>query len=255
MAWTTGQKYLAEFLGTFAPLLFGGGAAVTSLGAGFVVDPLSRVILVSFAFGITVLALAYAVGEISGGHFNPAVTLSMAFSRRMPMKDVIPYIVAQLLGAIVGIGVIAGIVHGNTGAWNASVAASFGSQCYSGNNSPCGFSLGSAFLIEVALTFVFVLVIQLITRPENGAKNLAPIGIGLTLAVTNLVAIPIDGASINPVRSFAPALVTVLTGNGAPMWAIDQSWLFWIAPILGGLLAAVVESYLRPKPDSGPTTA
>jgi aquaporin Z len=248
MAWTTGQKYLAEFLGTFALLLFGGGAAVTSLGAGYIVDPLSRVILVSFAFGIAVLGAAYALGEISGGHFNPAVTLSMAVNKRMPMADVVPYIVAQLVGAILGISVIAGIVHGNTGAWNSAVSASFGSQCYSGNSAPCNFSMGSVFLIEVALTFVFVLIIQLITRPESGARNLAPVGIGLTLAVTNLVAIPIDGASINPVRSFAPALVTLATGSGAPTWAIDQSWIFWVAPILGGLLAAVVEAYLRPKP-------
>ncbi|MCI4366119.1 MAG: aquaporin [Thermoplasmata archaeon] len=247
MAWTAGQKYLAEFLGTFALLLFGGGAAVTSLGGGFIVDPLSRVILVSLAFGIAIIGAAYALGEISGGHFNPAVTLSMALNRRMPWKDVIPYIVAQLIGALVGIGVVAGVAHGFMPEWTASVNAAFGSQCYSGNNAPCNFSMGSVFLLEVALTFVFVLVIQLITRSENGAKNLAPVGIGLTLAVTNLVAIPIDGASINPVRSFAPALLTLASGSGAPTWAIDQSWLFWVAPILGGLLAAVVESYLRPS--------
>ena len=247
MAWTTGQKYLAEFLGTFALLLFGGGAAVTSLTIPFG-DPLARVVLVSLAFGIAIIGAAYALGEISGGHFNPAVTLSMALNRRMPLADVVPYIVAQLIGAIVGIGVVAGVVHGNTVAWNTAVGAALGSQCYSGNSAPCGFSMGSVFLLEVALTFVFVLVIQLITRPENGAKNLAPMGIGLTLAVTNLVAIPIDGASINPVRTFAPALVTLATGSGAPSWAIDPSWLFWIAPILGGLLAAVVESYLRPAP-------
>jgi aquaporin Z len=247
MAWTTGQKYLAEFLGTFALLLFGGGAAVTSLSGGFVVDPLSRVILVSLAFGIAVIGAAYALGEISGGHFNPAVTISMAANRRMPWQDVIPYILAQLAGALAGIGLIAGVVHGYMPAWNTAVNAGFGSQCYSGNNSPCNFAWGSVLLLEIGLTFAFVLVIQLITRPGNGAKNLAPVGIGLTLAVTNLVAIPIDGASINPVRSFAPALLTlVTTGNAsAQMWAIDQSWMFWVAPILGGLLAALVEYFLR----------
>jgi aquaporin Z len=247
MAWSSSQKYVAEFLGTFALLLFGGGSAVTTLA--YVPDPLSRVILVSFAFGLTVLGAAYALGSISGGHFNPAVTLSMAFSRRMPMQDVLPYIVAQLVGGLVGISVIIGVVHGNTAAWQAGQSAAFGSQCYSGNNSPCGFSLGSVFLLELALTFVFVMVIQFITRKDSGAANLAPIGIGLTLAVTNLVAIPVDGASINPVRSFAPALATLATGGNYPTWAIDQSWLFWVAPILGGLLAAAVEMMLRPAAD------
>lgn len=247
MAWTSTQKYLAEFVGTFALLLFGGGAAVTSIGVG---DPLSRVILVSLAFGIAVLGGAYALGDISGGHFNPAVTVSMAVSGRMPAKDVIPYILAQFFGGLIGILVIIGIVHGGSSlTWNADQAAAFGSQCYSGNGSPCGFSLGSAFLIELALTFAFVFVIQRVTRPDAGAKNLAPIAIGLTLAVTNLVAIPIDGASINPVRSFAPAIATLMTGSGAPTWATDQSWLFWVAPILGGVLAAAVEWFLRPSPE------
>src|SRR5580693_2508054 len=151
MSWTTGQKYLAEFLGTFALLLFGGGAAVTSLTVGFIdplarvflvpfpvgfIDPLARVVLVSFAFGIAALGAAYALGEISGGHFNPAVTLSMAFNRRMPWQDAIPYIVAQLVGGILGISVVAGIVHGNSAAWNIGVQASFGSQCYAGGSAP-----------------------------------------------------------------------------------------------------------------------
>jgi len=213
------------------------------------------VVLVSFAFGLTVLGAAFALGEISGGHFNPAVTLSMALSKRMPWKDVVPYIVAQFIGGLVGILVIVGIVHGGPGlVWSNDQAAGFGSQCYSSSSAPlgCGFSMGSVFLIELALTFVFVLVIQLVTRPENGTKNLAPIGIGLTLAVTNLVAIPIDGASINPVRSFAPAVATALSGSGAPNWPINESWIFWVAPILGGLLASVVEMWLRP---SGAPTA
>lgn len=248
MAWSSNQKYLAEFLGTFALLLFGGGSAVTTLVA--VTDPLSRVILVSLAFGLTVLGAAYALGSISGGHFNPAVTLSMAFSGRMPLRDVVPYLVAQLVGGLVGIFVIMGVVHGNTVAWSTAQAAAFGSQCYSGNMSPCGFSWGSVFLLELALTFVFVMVIQFSTRKDSGTGNLAPIAIGLTLAVTNLIAIPVDGASINPVRSFAPALATLASGGSPPTWAIDQSWLFWVAPILGGLLAAGVEMLLRPPPES-----
>jgi aquaporin Z len=243
MAWSATQRYLAEFLGTFALLLFGGGAAVFSLGE----IGNARVVLVSAAFGLTVLGAAYAFGDISGGHFNPAVTLSMAFSRRMPMKDVIPYLVAQILGGIIGIAVVFGIAHGSATSFLQAQNAALGSQCYSGSGAPsgCMFGVGSVFLIELALTFVFVLIIQLVTRPENGAKNLAPIAIGLTLVVTNLVAINVDGASINPVRSFSPALLSTYWSSAT--WAIQESWLFWVAPILGGLLASVVESMLRPS--------
>ena len=242
MAWSDGQKYVAEFLGTFALLLFGGGAAVTSIYHGDVQN--ARVLVVSFSFGLVLVALAYIFGEVSGGHFNPAVTVSMWFSKRMPARDVLPYVVAQILGGLVGIGVVAGIVHGSSDAWSFAQSQSLGSQCYA-----CGypsFSLASVFLLEAALTFGFILVIQLVTRPENGAKNLAPLAIGLTLAVTNLIAIPIDGASLNPVRSFSPALLSWATwGATTP---ISQAWLFWVAPILGGVLAAVVETMMRPRP-------
>jgi aquaporin Z len=251
MAWSATQRYLAEFLGTFALLLFGGGAAVFSLGAGDTGN--ARVVLVSMAFGLTVLGAAYAFGEISGGHFNPAVTLSMAFSRRMPMKDIVPYLLAQIFGGIVGIAVVFGIAHGSTAMFAQAQSAALGSQCYSGSGAPpgCAFAVGSVFLIELALTFVFVLVIQLVTRAESGAKNLAPLAIGLTLVVTNLVAINVDGASINPVRSFSPALLSTYWGNAT--WAIQESWLFWVAPILGGLLASVVEMMLRPAGSSRST--
>jgi len=240
MAWSTGQKYLAEFVGTFALLLMAGGTAVFTLGE---VD-LSRAILVSLAFGFVLAALAWTLGDVSGGHFNPAVTLSMALSRRMPLMDVVPYLIAQIIGGIVGIGVVAAIAHGNSGIWALAQSASLGSQAYAGNGL-AGYSVGSVFLLEAAMTFVFVLVIQMITRPENGAKNLAPFGIGLTLLVGNLLAIPVDGASLNPVRSFSPALVSWASWNSTT--ALDQSWLFWVAPILGGLLAAVVEMAMRPK--------
>ncbi len=249
MAWSTAQKCLAEFLGTFALLLFGGGAAVTTLGG---LEPLSRDVVVSLAFGIAVLGGAYALGEVSGGHFNPAVTISMAVGRRMPLKDVVPYLVSQIVGGVVGILVVAGIVYGDSTAWNNAVSAGFGSQCYAASNSPCGFSLGSVFLIEFALTFLFAFIILRVTRAGAGAANLAPIAIGLTLAVTNLVAIPVDGASINPVRSFSPALVTAMVGGGAPSWPIDEAWLFWLAPILGGIVAAIVEMAFRPGPDAAP---
>lgn len=255
MAWSRTQKYLAEFLGTFALLLFGGGAAVFSLGAvpglginypvaGFG-EPFARVVLVASAFGFVVLGLAYAFGDVSGGHFNPAVTLSMALSRRMPLGDVVPYLVAQVLGGLIGIAVVLGIASGSAPSLDLAQAAALGSQSYQ-NPGPGAFSLGAVFLIETALTFVFVLVIQLVTRPANTSKNLAPVAIGLTLLVTNLVAIPVDGASINPVRSFAPALLSY-QWSGAH-WALQESWLFWVAPIVGGLLAALVEMALRPKP-------
>jgi aquaporin Z len=242
MAWSPGQKYLAEFLGTFALLLFGGGAAVFSLGG----PGNDRVILVSLAFGFVLLALAYMFGDISGGHFNPAVTLSMALSRRMPLGDVVPYLVAQVVGGIVGILVVFGIAHGSSTMFSLAQGAALGSQCYAGSGAPpgCGFAVGSVFLLELALTFVFVLVIQFVTRPENGAKNLAPVAIGMALLVANLVAINVDGASLNPVRSFSPAVVSLYWSSAN--WAIQESWLFWIAPILGGLLAAVVEMWFRP---------
>ncbi len=242
MAWSTGQKYFAEFVGTFALLLLGGGAAVFTSGLG--IDN-GRVVAVSAAFGLALAGLAYAFGEISGGHFNPAVTLSMAFSRRMPTRDIAPYIVAQVVGGLVGIGVVAGIAHGSDPMWALAKAGALGSQSYATSDTPGGFSLGAVFLIEAALTFVFILVIQLLTRADNGAKNLAPVGIGFTLLVGNLVAIPVDGCSLNPVRSFSPAVMSWISWNTT--WAIDQSWLFWVAPIVGGLLAAIVEMALRPR--------
>ncbi|MCI4319491.1 MAG: aquaporin [Thermoplasmata archaeon] len=249
MAWNAGQKYLAEFLGTFGLLLIGGGAAVFSgTFSGF--DPNARVVLVSAAVGLTVMGGAYAFGEISGGHFNPAVTLSMALSKRMPIRDVPGYLLAQVTGGIVGIAVVLGIAAGGSSdQYNFAQGGALGSQCYAGFSAPlppCYYSLGSVFLLEVVLTFVFVLVIHLVTRPENGAKNLAPLAIGLTLVVANLIAINVDGASLNPVRSFSPALVSSVWSSA--QWAIKESWLFWVAPILGGLLASVVERAFRPSP-------
>ncbi len=242
MVASSSQRYLAEFLGTFALLLVGGGAAVFSLGG----DAEARVVLVSLAFGLVLAGLIYAFGDISGGHFNPAVTVSMAVSGRMPLKDVVPYLVAQIVGGIVGIAVVLGIALGGPASFvDLAHAAALGSQAYSGNGSPGAFSLGAVFLIELALTFVFVLVIQLVTRSENSSRNLAPLAIGSALLVGNLVAISVDGASMNPVRSFAPALLSLYWSNDG--WALTQDWLFWVAPILGGILASLVERAFRPK--------
>jgi aquaporin Z len=242
MAWSAGQKYFAEYLGTFALLLFGGGAAVFSHPA---FDADARVVLVSAAFGLTVLGAAYAFGDVSGGHFNPAVTLSMALSRKMPGKDVLPYIGAQILGGLTGVAVLIGIAQGNTPQYNDAQSIAFGSQCYSASFAPpgCEFTIGSVFLIELAATFTFVLVIHLVTRPDGTTRNLAPVAIGLTLMVANLLAIPVDGASLNPVRSFSPALWSAMWTSAH--WALEESWLFWVAPVLGGLLASVVEMRFR----------
>lgn len=237
MAWSSGQKYLAEFLGTFALLLFGGGSAVFSIDYG---DTTARAVLVSLAFGATVLGAAYALGDVSGGHFNPAVTVGAWVGRRLPARDVVPYIVAQVVGGVVGIAVVAAIVAGHPGGFFVDDvhAAALGSQCYAAGSAPCAYSLGAVFLIEAALTFLFVFVILQVTRPENSTKNMAPVAIGLTLMITNLVAIPVDGASINPARSFAPALLSAGWSSGS--WAIGESWLFWVAPIVGAILAGVV---------------
>ncbi|MCI4349603.1 MAG: aquaporin [Thermoplasmata archaeon] len=245
------QRYLAEFVGTFGLLLFGGGAAVTTLGA-LVFEPYARIGVVSLTFGLVLIGLVYAFGDLSGAHFNPAVTISLALSGRMPRGDVVPYLVSQVLGAIVGIGVVAGIASGSPSLYPLAQAAALGSQCYAGSGAPagCTFSLGAVFVTEVALAFVFVLTIQLVTRSVSSAKNLAPLAIGFTLLATNLMAIPIDGASLNPVRSFAPALLSLVWPSDH--WAIAESWVFWVAPILGGVLASFVERALRPVPVNGP---
>jgi aquaporin Z len=243
MAWSSGQKYLAEFVGTFGLLLAVGGAAVFSLGQ----MDLTRVVLVSLSVGFGLIGLIYAFGDISGGHFNPAVTIGMWVSGRFAARDVIPYILAQVAGAVLGMGVIAGIVYGNSSAYHLAQGAALGSQCYSGGSAPlaCGYSMSAVFLIEVAFTFMLVAVILFSTRATGSAKNLAPIGIGLTLLMANLVAIPVDGASINPARSFAPAVLSSMWSNGN--WAIGQDWIFWVAPIVGGLFAAILDRALRNK--------
>jgi aquaporin Z len=240
------RKYFGEFLGAFSLLLFGGGAAVFSLPAG-AFEPLARVVLVSMAFGFGLAGLIYALGEISGGHYNPAVTISLALSGRFPARDVVPYILCQVIGGIVGMLVVLGIVLGGPSSIvSGAEANALGSQSYSMSGAPGTFTLASVFLIEVALTFVFIMVIQLATRAETVARFWAPAAIGFALLVTNLVAIPVDGASMNPVRSFSPAVVSLYWPS--EHWAIVQSWLFWVAPIIGGAIAAGVERFLRVAP-------
>jgi len=254
MAWTSGQRYLAEFLGTFGLLLSVTGAALFSLNLSSpigVIDPNGRVLLISIALGAGVIGMIYAFGDVSGAHFNPAVTIGMWLTGRTKSRDVVPYVVAQVLGGLLAVGLLAAVAHGSTSLWNAVTGANgpaLASQGYSGNGAPYTMALGSIFLLEVTFTFFLVLVILFATRSDSFAKNLAPLGIGLTLIMTNLVAIPLDGASVNPARSFAPAVISGIVNYSNNGWALQQNWLFWVAPILGGILAAAVERVMRPGP-------
>jgi aquaporin Z len=244
---TAAQRYLAEFVGTMGLLLAVAGAAVFSIAPGGL-DPLGRVTLISLSVGFGLIGLIYAFGDVSGAHFNPAVTIGAWVAGRFAARDVVPYILAQAAGAVLGVGVIAGIAYGNSTTFPAVQASALASQCYSAGSVACaGYSASAVFLIEVAFTFLLVVAILFATRPERSASALAPIGIGLTLLMTNLVAIPVDGASINPVRSFAPAVLSSLWSSGH--WAIMQDWIFWVAPVVGGILAALLDRALRPRPE------
>ncbi|MGP8077523.1 MAG: MIP/aquaporin family protein [Thermoplasmata archaeon] len=248
MTWSSGQRYLAEFLGTFGLLVSITGAALLSLNTDLGADADARVLLLSLSLGLGVLGMIYAFGDISGAHFNPAVTVAMVIAGRTRATDAVAYILAQVAGGIMGVAAIAGVAYGSPSLWHAVTGpgAALAAQGYAGSGSHYTVSMGSVFLLEVVLTFFLVTVILFATRSEGFAKNLAPIGIALTLAMTNFVAIPIDGASINPARSFAPAILSArFAGDN---WALQQNWLFWIAPIVGGILAAVVERFLRPEP-------
>jgi len=219
------RRCIAEFFGTFW-LVFGGcgsaviAAAFPSLGIGFVG--------VSLAFGLTVLTMAYTLGHVSGGHFNPAVTLGLVTGKRFPAKDLVPYWASQVVGAIAASAVLYVIASGKEGF---STAGGFASNGY-GLHSPGGYSLLACLLIEVVLTMFFLLVIMGSTdkRVPNG---FAPVAIGLGLTLIHLVSIPVTNTSVNPARSTGPALF-------AGGWAIGQLWLFWVAPLIGGALGGLV---------------
>lgn len=245
MTWTPGQRYLAEFLGTFGLLLSVTGGALLTLQLA--IDPLVHVLVVSLAIGTGLIGAIYAVGDISGGHFNPAVTIAFWLSGNFKGRDVVPYIVAQILGGIFGVLVVAGVAYGDSSLWSivSSGPVAFASQGFSGNGSPYAVSVGSAFLLEVVITFFLVFVILFATRPNFSAKNLAPVAIGLAVLMINLIAIPIDNASANPARSFGPAIVAAFFASD--QWALQQVWLFFVAPIVGGILAALVARALRER--------
>ncbi len=218
------KRAAAEFFGTFW-LTFGGcgsavlAAAFPELGIGFQG--------VALAFGLTVLTMAYAAGPISGGHFNPAVTIGLWAGRRIPASDILPYVIAQVLGAVVAAGVLWLIASGKPD----FVPGGFASNGY-GDLSPGHYSLLSCLVIEVVMTFFFLLVIMGSTAP-GAPGGFAPIAIGLCLTLIHLVSIPVTNTSVNPARSTGPALFA----GGA---YISQLWLFWVAPIIGGVLGGLV---------------
>jgi len=230
------KAYGAEFLGTFW-LVFGGcGSAVLAagfpeLGIGFAG--------VALAFGLTVLTMAFAVGHISGAHFNPAVSIGLWAGGRFPANQLLPYFIAQLLGGIAGAGVLWLIASGKVG-FNSSHG--FALNGYN-EGSPGGYSLTAAFVAEVVLTAFFIIVILGSTSKRGVPAGFAPIAIGLALTLIHLISIPVTNTSVNPARSTA---VAVIAGN--PL-ALQQLWLFWIAPIIGALLGAGAYRFISQPED------
>ena len=223
------RTYAAEFVGTFWLVLGGCGSAV--LAAAFP-DVGIGLLGVSLAFGLTVLTMAYAIGHISGCHLNPAVTLGVWTSGRFPAREVLPYVVAQVLGAVAAGGVLYLIASGQPGF---DVSGGFASNGYA-DHSPGGFGLAAAALTEVVMTAAFLFVI-LGATDKRAPEGLAPIAIGLCLTLIHLVSIPVTNTSVNPARSTG---VAVYVGG----WAVAQLWLFWIAPIVGGVLGALTYRYV-----------
>jgi len=216
-----GKRLGAEFIGTFWLVLGGCGSAVLaaafpSLGIGF--------LGVALAFGLTVLTMAFAIGHISGCHLNPAISLGLVVGKRFPASEFIPYVIAQVFGAIAAADVLFIIASGKAGF---DVHAGFASNGY-GLHSPGGYSLLAGFLAEVVLTAFFLIVIMGATD-NRAPKGFAPIAIGLCLTLIHLVCIPVTNTSVNPARSTGPAIF-------AGGWALQQLWMFWVAPLIGGAL-------------------
>jgi aquaporin Z len=216
------KKYVAELIGTFVLVFVGCGSAVLS---GTSADYVG----VAFAFGLSVLAMVYAIGSISGCHINPAISISMLAAGKMKAKDTIAYIIMQCIGAVIAATLLYAVALGKPG-YSLSLNG-LGQNGYD-TASPGGFSMVSGFAAEVILTFVFLLAIFGSTS-DRAPKGFAGISIGLSLVLIHLVGIPVTGTSVNPARSLGPAVVVGGT-------ALSQLWLFWVAPIIGGLLAALV---------------
>ena len=231
------KRSTAEFLGTFW-LVFGGcgsavlAAGVPTLGIGYAG--------VALAFGLTVLTMAYAIGHISGCHLNPAVTVGLFTGKRIPASDLLPYIVAQVLGGIAGASVLYVIASGKAGF---SVTAGFAANGY-GAHSPGLYSLLACLVAETVLTFMFLMII-LGSTDKRAPKGLAPLAIGFCLTLIHLISIPVTNTSVNPARSTGPA---IFVGG----WAISQLWLFWVAPIVGAALAGLAYAFFAGEPEAEP---
>jgi len=228
------NKYGAEFFGTFWLVLGGCGSAV--LAAAFPEVGIG-LLGVSLAFGLTVLTMAFAIGHISGCHLNPAVSIGLWAGGRFPAKDLVPYIISQVLGAIAGGGVLYLIASGKAGF---ELSAGFASNGY-GDHSPGGYTLVAALVTEIVMTMMFLVVI-LGATDKRAPAGLAPIAIGLCLTLIHLISIPVTNTSVNPARSTG---VAVFVGG----WAVAQLWLFWIAPIVGAMIGAGIYRFIG-KDDS-----
>lgn len=228
------KKYAAETIGTFWLTFAGCGSAV--IAAGFPQVGIG-LLGVSFAFGLSVVTGAYALGHISGAHFNPAVTLGLAAGGRFPAGQVLPYIVAQVIGAIIAAGLLYLIASGAPGF---DVAKGFASNGYDAH-SPGKYTLAASLITEVTLTAVFLFIIMGATHGKAPA-GFAPLAIGLALTLIHLISIPVTNTSVNPARSTGPAL---FVGG----WALQQLWLFWVAPLIGGIIGGVVYRWLSDEPD------
>ncbi|RWX56978.1 aquaporin Z [Photobacterium chitinilyticum] len=225
------KKLVAEFIGTFWLVLGGCGSAV--LAAAFP-DVGIGLLGVSFAFGLTVVTMAYAIGHISGCHLNPAVTVGLWSGGRFPANEIAPYIIFQVLGAMFGAFILYIIASGQAGF---DLAGGLASNGY-GDHSPGGYSMLSGFLTEFIMTFMFLIVILGVTH-KLASPSMAGLAIGLALVLIHLISIPVTNTSVNPARSTGPA---VIVGD----WAMAQLWLFWVAPILGAMAAGVVYKWLSP---------
>jgi aquaporin Z len=219
------KKLGAEFLGTLWLVLGGCGSAV--LAAAFP-DVGIGLLGVALAFGLTVLTMAFAIGHISGCHLNPAVSIGLWAGGRFPAKEVIPYVVVQVLGALVGAGILFIIANGQEGF---DIAQGFASNGY-GEHSPGGYSLIACLVCEIVMTMMFLFIIMGATD-KRAPQGLAPIAIGLGLTLIHLISIPVTNTSVNPARSTGVAL---FVGD----WAVSQLWLFWLAPIVGGILGGII---------------
>lgn len=229
------KKYLAEFIGTFVLVLFGCGTAALSGGIGGI----TGVVGIALAFGLSIVAMAYCIGNISGCHINPAVSFAMLISKRMSGKDFIGYVIAQVLGAILASAILMFIV--NSADLGGIATTGLGQNGF-GEASAVGLSMGGAFVVEVILTFVFVMTILGVTSSEK-MGSVAGIVIGLTLAFVHIIGIPLTGTSVNPARSLSPAIFMGGT-------ALDQVWLFIVGPLVGAALAALIwMAFVKGKKD------